>query len=370
MKITFTIAILSSFLLLNAQITITSSFFPESGDTLFMSFDDAPTGIVVGSAGVNQTWDFSSLNEAFDRFTVISDAASGSAAAEFPQAELYAAYENGGESYFNVTSTIYEQIGYKGLDPADLGIEVVTHFDPSIIERRAPMNFLDINSFEGNLNLPIAADQLPQEVLDMFPIAPDSVRIRVNSTRDDVVDAWGSLTIPAGTYEVLRERRIENRDTRFDILVFGNWLDVTDLVPFTEFLGLDTITTYNYFTNNIKEPIAIVTVATDGTVTQVEYKDDQLVGTTDISSQPLHITAFPNPASDHVNFKLTDIPQGQYAIVIYNILGHKVWEKQYQLSDNSLISENLSLLSHGVYLYSLQNEENGKVISTRRLVKL
>lgn len=367
MRLTFTAFLLSLVFFLNAQITITNSFFPVAGDTLFMSFDDAPAGITVGGPGTNQVWDYSSLHEAFDRFTVIGNASEGSAAAEFPQADLLATYENGGEGYYNVTPAIYEQIGYKGLDPADLGIVVVTHFEPSIIERRAPMNFLDINSFEGNLNLPIAADQLPQDILDMFPIAPDSVRIRVNSTRTDVVDAWGSLTIPAGTYDVLRERRIENRDTRFDILAFGNWLDVTDLVPFTDYLGLDTITTYNYFTNDIKEPLAILTVATDGTITQVEYKDDQLVGTHDLTAQPFDIKMFPNPAVDEVKFSLTDIPNGDYSLAVYNIIGGKVWEKPYHLSGNHSFSENFSKLNQGVYMFALKNAA-GKVLITKKMV--
>lgn len=368
MKLTVTACLCSIFTSLSGQITIDNSYFPVAGDTLWISFDEAPEGIVVGPGGVNQIWDFSSLEEEFDRYTAIRPASEGTAFDIFPSAELVALYENGGEGYFNVTADVYEQIGYKGEDPAGIGIEVVTGFDGSLVERRAPMQFLDIHTFEGDVSLPIAGDQLPQELLDQIPVVPDSVRIRVHSERTDVVDAWGSLTIPAGTYPVLRERRIEHRDTRFDVLLFGNWLDFTDVVPFTEFLGLDTITTYNYFTNEIKEPLAVVTVETDGAISRVEYKDDQLVGTFDPGSADFDMQVYPNPAVNEVRFQLSDVPNGLYHLTIYSIIGAKVWEKSYRLSGNHTLYENVSRLKKGMYLFALSRADNGKVLKTKRLV--
>ena len=43
-----------------AQISITDlDYFPEQGDSLVTALDDSPSGINVGPAGANQSWDFS-----------------------------------------------------------------------------------------------------------------------------------------------------------------------------------------------------------------------------------------------------------------------------------------------------------------------
>jgi hypothetical protein len=48
-------------------------------------------------------------------------------------------------------------------------------------------------------------------------------------------------------------------------------------------------------------------------------------------------TPFPNPAVDWVRFDCSNLPQEEYTLKIYNIIGKVVWKETYQLSGNRSI---------------------------------
>ena len=89
-------------------------------------------------------------------------------------------------------------LGYYGADPIGLGLNLVSKYNPPIVERRAPMQFFDVNSLNSGLLLPFSKDILPDTLLQLLPFIPDSLRIRIAINRLDVVDAWGNLAIPGG----------------------------------------------------------------------------------------------------------------------------------------------------------------------------
>ena len=354
---------------LYAQITIDDSVFYAPGDTVMTAVDNLPTGINNGNAGADQVWDFSSLQAPFTNQQIIRPAEEGVEMESFPTADIVVDLA-GGESYFASESDAYLFLGYTGSDPAGLGLEIVASVEPASVIRRAPMNFLDINTDDYNINLPFSADLLPAEIFEAFPITPDSIRIRIESSRTDVVDAWGTMTIPGGEFEVLREKRIEYRDTRMDVKIsVFPWQDITELVPFPEFFGTDTITTYNYFSNTAKEPIAVVTVSPDeSSIEQVEYKSlETTTATTNLPTRVSDIIAYPNPAIDSARFAFSNVKAGEYALKIYNILGVVVWEEKYQVMGSKTVLVDLSKLRKGTYLYSIQDDE-GKTLVTKRLI--
>jgi len=79
------------------------------------------------------------------------------------------------------------------------------------------------------------------------------------------------------------------------------------------------------------------------------------------------IRAYPNPATEWVRFECTNLPQEQYTLKIYNIIGKLVWKESYALSGNKSIKLDLDDFKKGTYLYSLVDEK-GNVIGTKRLV--
>ena len=356
-------------------ITITDAYFPQAGDTMKTAFDGMPTGIIINPAGgtIDQEWDFTSV-QGMTREVIYRNASEGTSNAEFPTANLVVLLDPVGESYYRTTATTFELIGYQGLDPANLGINLLVKLDPTLVERRAPLNFLDFGNSSSSVLLPFAAEDIPGGILDSLPITPDSIRLRIAIDRTSIVDGWGKALIPGGNYDVLREKQIENRETLMDVKVgvgpFAQWVDVTDLLPGMDFLGKDTITTYTFYNDVEKEAIATVTVDNENNdiVNAVEYKDNGIqTSIRYVDTGKPDLVAYPNPAIDDVRIDFFNLPPSNYTLKIYNILGIVVMEKKYAISGDRSEKISLNNLRKGTYLYSLVTE-TGKIISTKRLM--
>lgn len=360
---------------LSAQITVTNTSFPTIGDTLRTAIDGAPQDIVITPSGENATWDFSSLQGVMNE-TIINDATTGVNADQFPAANLlFPAGINGeaGESYGLANDEFYALLGYVGADPVNLGLNVTVPFSPPIVQRRSPMNYQQANDSEYAILTAFSGDIIPAEVLDQLPIEPDSVRLKVSGTREDFVDAWGSLTIPGGTYEVLREKRIDIRETAIEAKVgfgpFAAWVDVTEFLG-SDLLGADTTTSYVFVNDIEKEDIAVVTVTNDELETPlaVTYKaNDVSTNVNYINTGRPDILAYPNPAIYKVRISFMNLNPGNYTFRIFNILGKEVVKEQYFINGNHTIGLGIDTLQKGTYLYSL-TDSRGKVLSTKRLM--
>jgi len=360
---------------LEGQITVTNASFPVIGDTLRTAVDGAPEGISITAPGGNQVWNFSSL-QGVTAEVVIRPASQGASADLFPDANLLfpvGSDGTGGETYVSTNATSYQLKGYVGPDPANLGINVLVPFSPPVVERRAPMNFFDINNTEYAILVALPTDSLPSEVTNDLPIVPDSIRLRVAATRTDVVDGWGTLTIPGGTYEVLREKRTEIREmiveARVGIGPFATWVDVTEFLG-GEFLGSDTLTTYVFVNDQEKENIAEVTVTNDESERPiaVTYKsNDVITNVRYVNTGRADIFAYPNPAINNVRINFLNITPGNYTFRIFNILGKEVVNKEYQINGSRTVGINIDTLQKGTYLYNL-TDGRGKVLKTKRLM--
>ncbi len=360
----------------SAQITITNATFPAEGDTLKMAFDAAPPTIEITPPGGDQNWDFSDLKLSFDRTLIYRPASEGSVGDQVPNADLFADLGGDTEGYYRVTATAVEWVAVNGPDPIGFGISTVFKFNPPIIERRAPMNFFDINQISSALLLPFSSDIIPDTLLSTLPLVPDSIRLRVSLQRLDVVDAWGKLTIPGGSYSVLREKRTEYRETRIDVLApFIGWFDVTDLLlsnPNFSNLGVDTVLTYNFFNDQEKEPIAVVTMdAQQANATQVMFKNNGVLinSAGDLATEKPSVSAVPNPVVSQVDFDLSNWQTGNYDLKIFAPGGVEVWSQKLQLSGFQQVQADLSGFPAGVYFYQLF-DESGKAAARGRLVKI
>lgn len=254
------ILIFATFSSVFAQITVTNSTFPAIGDTLKMAFDYPPVSGVEPRTppGGPQTWDFSSLQ--FDATQDIVYRAASEGNAQVSGADLFAVTLPNWEEYYNVTSNSFELVADYGSHFDLLGNTLFDHI-PSITERRSPMNFFDIKQVSSGILYKTTPSAFPPTLIAALPVTADSMRYRIAINRIDAVEAFGSLTIPGGTYDVLREKRTKYQETRLDAKIPPlGWLDITDIALLYGFqgFGVDTIVTYNFYNNVEKEPIAIV----------------------------------------------------------------------------------------------------------------
>lgn len=359
-----------------AQITVTSSTFPQAGDTLLTGTDNMPANIQVGTPGGNKEWNFKSLQSPVVLRTVVRPASEGEAGEKFPEADLVFQLNDNAEGYYTVNNSTLELIGLAGTDPLNLGIDITPKLQETQIERRAPLEYGEVYESSARLIYAIAADDIPQELLQDLPITPDSLRIRLQLSRKDEIDAWGTMNIPGGSYKVLREKRTLDQDIRLDAKIgFLGWQDITDLVLEltnigSDVLGDNQLIRYHFWSATEKEAIAVVSTNQDGvTPVSVTFKAEDILNNLVQTTEKMQsgVLAYPNPAMVHTNFQFIRLKPGDYRLVIYNLVGSEVWHKDYFINGPTTERVNISQLKKGTYLYALQ-DKRGRTLVTRRLI--
>lgn len=121
------LALVATAFSLHAQITVTDATFPAVGDTLRTAIDQEPAGIEITPPGGPFAWDFTGLIADANQVTVFHPASEGEAFANFSEAELVIFGQAGAETYFSVSPTAFENLGYSGTAPAG-GFPIQTEF--------------------------------------------------------------------------------------------------------------------------------------------------------------------------------------------------------------------------------------------------
>ena len=360
-----------------AQVTITNATFPSAGDTLEYAVDTDPSGLtstIATPPGGNQTWNLLDLQANQTSEVIYLPASSGVHAMSYPGADMVIIGPNT-ETYYDKTPTKFVALGYAGATPTTFGIQALAKYSPGLVERQSPLNFFDINQQAIGLTLPLAVPAALSDTLNL-PVNVDSIRIRVNINRLEVTDGWGKCQIPGGIYDVLRVKRTDYRTTALDVKVpFLGWIDVSSLGigggALGNFIGTDTINTFRFYNNVQKEDIAVATMNTNlSEVTKVQFKNNAVTATVDLNSPgAASIQAYPNPAVEWVRFNCANLPQDDYTLKIFNIIGKVVWKENYKLTGSKSIRIELDDFKKGTYLYSLTDSQ-GNIIGTKRLVIL
>jgi len=277
-----------------------------------------------------------------------------------------------------VTANRFELQAYYGIAPYDLVSNALFTYGPPLTERQASLNFFDIYaSSSGILEKFLPSAFTPSLVAALgaitAPAQPDSFRYRVSISRTDVVDAWGSLSIPSGTYNVVREKRTQYRETLLDgkYPPLG-WLDITDDAIQAGFhgLGIDT-TIFFYFYNDVeKKPIARVTLnSAQNAALQTLFKYNPAV--TSVASAENSIPDiyvlhdnYPNPfnPSTVISFQLP--VNSEVTLSIFNTNGQlvkKLIAGEMNAGQHSFTwdatNERAERVASGVYLYVIKAGE-------------
>jgi hypothetical protein len=195
-------------------------------------------------------------------------------------------------------------------------------------------HFFDINQYSSGILHAALPTAFQPGLVAALPVPPDSLRIRIATNRLDVVDAWGSLSIPGGTYNVLREKRTRYQEYRLDgkISPLG-WLDITDVAVQAGFqgLGVDTVITYHFYNDVEKTPIAVVNTGSDGLrIQQVDFKYNAPMTTGregpegDLTESFALQGNYPNPFTRQTTL-VYDAGKGGYVrMEIYSVLGERL----------------------------------------------
>lgn len=357
---------------IHAQITVTASTFPVAGDTLLYAQAINPIlPNAITPPGGSQFWDFSELvaNESFEE--IYRPAVAGQYVIEFPGADL-SVMSQGSESYFNVTSTKFDVMGFTSSNLFGFDFPVLNKNNPPLTERHAPLNFFDIFQQSTNQILSYDLEELPtalREAIQNVVPGVDSIRFRTNQIVLDVVDGWGIVTIPGPMprpqYPVLRQKRTEYSTRNLDIKINPlGWIDVSSLIgtgnPFgiASYLGTDTIATHHFISNDAKEEIAVITLNKDqNSVTSVRYKNNGS-STSAVDYQVdngITFRPYPNPAIDWICFEGANLPARKFSLRIFDDRGRVVWTNKYTLEGSLSINVETIHFAKGIYFYRLED---------------
>jgi hypothetical protein len=287
-----------------AQITIQVNDFATANDTVRMSLAN-PFSIDLQNTGPNATWDFSQLTAQSQTLINYNPIGFGSILiiatygpiASTPYKATYFNLTNdlpidqfsaflpielsNLSQYTRRTSTQINSIGYS-IDVQGQGVP----FKSDTIETRyeLPLNFNDTYSSRG------------YTYIDLNPAT--DIKFIQHRQRSSIVDGWGSITTPLGTFNALRIRHdiTENDSIYQTFFGTGSWFAPPSF----------TTTEYEWWTTDKKECLVRATVGgfgqTGGAAT-IEYQDVYLGLDAGLPEANFSVDIYPNPASEWCFFK-------------------------------------------------------------------
>lgn len=303
------------------QITITETDFGNAGDTVRMS-STTDLGVDYFSTGTNWNWDFSSFvaeSQTLLEFNSLSGTSPlvqilfGSFAPSDYQADYYAAFDDlpidqlGQLLPVSISNLFqFSKITADSVSSVGISIDVEGNqipFRSDSIEKRyaLPLTFGDNYTGYGYTEM------------DLNPFA--DIIWRQRRARTSVVDGWGTIALPMGSFDVIRVKHtIEEIDSLYqDLLGTGNpsWIG----------LNLPTANIYEWIANGEKEVVLRIETSEIGgfeTVTNIEYRDTYDPALASVSElKIIQAEVYPNPASNELHIDI-DAPEFEYTIIDAN----------------------------------------------------
>jgi len=359
---------------LSAQTIITNATFPKVGDTLKTVVNSNFSGnLEIGTTGGPKNWDFSTFTSGVKQQEIYLNPVSGNDASAFPDANLMI-LSNGQEIYIKSSATKLEGLGFGGANQF-FDAPIVVKYNKIPVLKTAPLEFINSNSTLGEFRIDLSASIIPETLLTNFPLKPDSIRIQFSNSVKGLTDAYGSLKLQGQTFDVLREKVENISQTQLFVKILGIWIDPIPLlggnIPggFGDFLGQDTTITYNFLSNAKKEILVSIDYNTSNELQSVTFADLGGVITSTKQSPDEPFTIYPNPASDILKFKSSDLKEGKYFITISDINGKVVYFEKAMLSQGENKQINTSFLPDGHYVLSLRNQFNTYFKSAKFIIR-
>lgn len=330
---------------LSAQVTITTNDVAPIYTQILQAQDSMPT-VTPGGAGANQTWNYTALNNGgVDTltFTLPQFTPYGS---DFPGSNLAVDMRaQGVDSYTYLNNSTAElNIQGQAADPLGTGTMAIPFTNPeTIIPFPSAYGSSWIDTATGLIQMYYGQDPGIGFTVDSF-----RVHLFVKKTAD--CDGWGSLTTPAGTYNVLRQNALRVEYDTIDIYAFGMWSD-------NFFSQQDSNRVYTYWANGIGFPVCELTDQQDlGQITLATWLFSSSVSGIPAPVANTEVSLYPNPSSGYVNFVSRGTATA--SINVYDISGNLVATTAVNSDQTRL---DVSAFASGLYFYT-NLDANGNVL--------
>lgn len=328
-KITFYLILFTLFVsIANAQDTIRTQDMPAAGSIYTLSIGQTFPGLDVIGTGANYTWDFTQLGRTSQRVDTMLDPAQTDQLLSFFFINIpfntnrSNVAQKGGSfnlgttgldnvfNYYYNSQSSFEQVG---IGATITGLPIPIAFTPHDVVYKFPLKFGDEDSVAFNYELDLSA------ALGLF--------YSVDKKRHNLVDGWGTLKTPFGTFNTIRVKSvvIEQDSVYIDTFNLG--------------LNLPQIKTIEYKWLSPGKGLPLLQINTTATnqINQILYQDStRTIGIEEIPSIISDANVFPNPANEKLFVKYNLLQQGKVSFQLFSTEGKLIFviDEQSSFGDN------------------------------------
>jgi hypothetical protein len=318
-----------------AQITIGPNDMPSAGDTV-RYVNTVADGVDLDLTGAGVVWDLSWLEPGMEGADTVVGVNSTPVLYQFyfnnpfiyPDHDADIAMRGRAFSFQQLNvSNVFEYFKRDASGYRNVGFGANVNGVPTSVRRIPvdqihvfPLNFGDTDQSFSSFSL---------EVPTLFSFTQDQVRT-------NTVDGWGTLYLPADTFEVLRVRSVLQRDDSVFIAQFGQGF---------AFSEPETVE-YKWIANGMDEPVLLVTTV-GGEVSEARFHyspEEVQTGLGDLGA--VDMALYPNPANSTV--WLRTAPGSANELYVVDALGRRVIVAQ-RLSPSGIAAIDVSGLAGGRY---------------------
>ena len=326
----------------SGQIVITSGDIIPIGTTINYATDTLPgSGIVPGEPGENVTWDFTGVNQDITYTFDLVDPSSTPYGSEFPGANYGSHSSSDTVDIYSYQQLNSDKLTEMGFVVASTSFTLPWHIVPGDVMLDFPVEYQ--NSY---------AEVYTEEAIFPSPQpGADSVLIRRTTNEQTMVDAWGTLTLPSGSYNVLRQKsELTGTDSTF-VKIGGNWIFL--------FASQSYSTNYSWWTNDNNAGFQVFDMSMDetGQVGDVAFLLSTTVGVEENNIDAARV--YPNPVNDALFVEFDEPVNGEMTVL--NVQG-QVLARQNAVN-TQIIRLNVSELPEGVYIYRFTDSKGNPGVS-------
>lgn len=339
-----------------AQVTLTNRILPAVGDIYTYHVDSLYNDKrIITAPGPGQNWDLSSVIQRAVRRDMIVDPSTSRNFALFPNANAVVRSQ-GRESFVRITTNKIEEHGFaNGGQGGPNPFTQPTVYNKPVIIFSTPADYQEGLNYQTESAFSFPASFIPDSILNQFPggFKPDSFRVKTKTDIDKLYDAWGKISLPMKTWDVLREKRTTKTAVSVEAkLGFLGWQDITALAA--PFFGVPSLSgtgiSYFFYSNQSKGFIAGINTDSLGNVTGAIYNPTQSeVSTSDyLLSNKIKIK---NPITNaDLELHIADISSGEYGISIIASTGQILQHHKLELLENTTLHIPINHYASGNYL--------------------
>lgn len=318
-----------------AQPTLTASTSNPVGGDLFYKYVCDTAGAVIGASGAGVTWNYAGLTvDTTDTIKYLSCAASTISCDSFPGSNITVKQDDG--QAFGTTSTS----SFSFLGAYAMGMYI--RLTGANVVMKYPATYHSGFSNVYGFNFP---------AFGSYQTTTDSVH----------ADAWGTLTLPSGTYtDVLRLHTIS---TVVDSLDFMGTTEVTHSM--TE--------KYQWFKAGFHHPLLEVETDTAGAtapyITNVSYyRRPTTAGIGDATTTASNLEVYPVPATEQLHIRLLATTTGTITADLMDMTGRLAQHATIDAQAGTTAATTLPVSGMAPGIYMLRISGNGATQSRKVVI--